>query len=365
VLSGPAGTVEIAYLEEDLRPEAARLAGALEARIAAVERVLALPGHLPKVRLVHGPEVAAARPRVVANDDRALVVRVQLRDLDAEDEAQLAARVLHGLLWQRSRGRAGYEPKHWLVDGFSLNVARTGEPAPPLVDPPDRDMLRAVAATRLQPFDNFPLGRALAEYATTTDRIGEDLALSLAATGWRVLAARVGPERTRALAQAALTRRGTDDVRDTLHDLRTPMPALFEEATGWSWPEFVRAWAAALDAWAGTAAAREALALWPRGTFATLASMSDGVGVAAKLSEPLAAPLSCALEHLKLPPYDAPVDTDALEELWFLWPSGATDLARNESGAYGRGERAYVALECELPALGGRTRLFSARVTVR
>jgi ABC-type transport system involved in multi-copper enzyme maturation permease subunit len=32
VLSGPAGTVEIAYLEEDLRPEAARLAGALEAR---------------------------------------------------------------------------------------------------------------------------------------------------------------------------------------------------------------------------------------------------------------------------------------------------------------------------------------------
>jgi hypothetical protein len=91
----------------------------------------------------------------------------------------------------------------------------------------------------------------------------------------------------------------------------------------------------------------------------------DGVGVDASLSEPLAAPLTCALEHIKLPPYDAPVDPDTLDEVGFLWPSGSRDLDRVVSGDYGRGERAYVALECELPALGGKTRLFSARVTVR
>jgi len=361
VLTGPAGAVEIAYFDEELRPEAARLATMLEEKIATVERLLALPQRLPKVRLVQGPEVAPARPRVVANDDRALVVRVQLRDLGAEDEVQLAARVLHGLLWQRTRGRAAYEPKHWLLDGFSLNVARTGEPGPPLTDPPDRDMLRAVAATRLERFDE----RALADYDTTSDRIGDDLALSLAATGWRVLAARVGPEKTRALARAALARRGTDDFRDTLHDRRSPMPALFEESTGWPWPELVRSWGAALEAWGQTAAARDALASWPRGAFEARASVRDGVGVGAQLSAPLAAPLTCALEHIKLPPYDAPVDPDLLDEVGFLWPTGSSDLDRVVSGDYGRGERAYVVLECELPALGGKTRLFSARVTVR
>jgi hypothetical protein len=143
------------------------------------------------------------------------------------------------------------------------------------------------------------------------------------------------------------------------------MAKLFEESTGWTWPEFLRAWGEALDAWRGSAAAREALAAWPRGALEARATVSEGVGVGAKLGAPLGAPLECALEHLRLPPYDAPVDPDALEEVGFLWPSGARDLDRFVTGAYGRGERAYVALECDLPALGGKTRLFSARVTVR
>src|SRR5262249_54919795 len=159
-------------------------------------------------------------------------------------------------------------------------VARAASAGPPLTDPPDRDMLRAVAATRLRPLD----AGALADWETTSDLIGDDLALSLAATGWRVLTARVGPEKTGALARAAFARRGTDDVRDTLHDRSTPMPALFEEATGWSWPEFLRAWGAALDDWRGSAAAREALAAWPRGAFEARATVSEGVGVGATLA---------------------------------------------------------------------------------
>jgi hypothetical protein len=360
-VTSPHGAVEIAYLEEDLHAAALRLAEEVESRVAAVERILALPEPLPRVRLVHGPEIARTRPRIVASDERALVVRAQLRDLGADDEAELVAHVLHGLLWRRTRGRAGYEPKHWLLDGFALNVARAGDPAPPLASPPDRDMLRAVAAARLVPFD----GQSLAAYGATSDRLGDELVLALSATGWRVLGAHVGPEKTRALARAALARRGTDDLRDTLHDLATRMPSLFEETTGWSWPEFLRAWRAALDAWRDTPEARAALAPWPRGSIEARATARDGVGVSAKLSEPLGAPLACALEHVKLPPYDAGVDPDTLDELGFLWPGGATALERTAAGAYGRGERAFVALECDLPALGERTRLFSARVTVR
>jgi hypothetical protein len=362
VLRGERGAVEIAYLEDGLEPVAARLAADLEQKIAATASIVALPDAFPKVRLVNGPEVAPGRPRNVANDDRALVLRVRLEGMSPEDQTQLVSHVLHGLLWRRTRQRAGYEPKHWMLDGFALAVARSGEVAPPPTDLPDRDMLRAVVASAaLVPFDE----RALAAWAITSERLGDVPAAALAASGWRVLGARVGPDKTRALVRAAFGRRGTGDVRDAIHDWRTPMPKLFERATGWPWADFLTAWREALAAWGRTAAGREALASWPRAALVARADARAGVGVGGTLGTPLAAPLTCALEHVKLPPFDAYVDPDSLEEVGFLWPRGATDLERVVSGTYGRGERALVALECDLPPLGGRARLFSERVTVR
>jgi hypothetical protein len=361
VLRGKTGAVEIAYLEDELQPTAERLAADLEDKIAATARILSLPEALPKVRIVEGPEVAAARPRTVANDDRALVVRARLDDLGDEDEAQLVFDVLHGLLWRRTRQRAGHEPKHWLLDGFALDVARSGEAAPPITDPPDRDLLRAVAAAEIVPLDE----RALFAYGITSERLGDVPVAALAASGWRVLGAHVGPERTRALARAAFARRGTGDVRDSLHDWRTPMPALLEGSTGWRWPEFLGEWRAALAGWRRTDAARQALAGWPHASLAARADAHAGVGVAGTVAEPLGAALACALQHVRLPAYDDYVDPDTFEEVGFLWPRGAAPLERVVSGTYGRGERAFVALDCELPPLGGRVRLFAERVTVR
>jgi hypothetical protein len=361
VLRGDRGTVEIAYLEDELKPVAARLAADVEEKIAATTRLLALPEAFPKVRVVNGPEVAPGRPRNVANDDRALVLRARLEGMSPEDQTQLVFHVLHGLLWRRTRQRAGYEPKHWMLDGFALAVARSGDVAPPPTDPPDLDMLRAVAAAALVPIDE----RALGAWAITTERLGDVPTAALAASGWRVLGARVGPDKTRALALAAFARRGTGDVRDAIHDWRTPMPKLFERATGWPWEDFLGAWRAALGAWGRTAAGREALASWPRAALVARADARVGVGVGGKLDAPLAAPLTCALEHVKLPPFDTYVDPDTLEEVGFLWPRGATDLERVVSGTYGLGERALVALECDLAPLGGRARLFAERVTVR
>jgi hypothetical protein len=361
VLRGKRGAVEIAYLEDELAPVAARFAADLEDKIEATARILALPDALPKVRVVNGPEVDAGRVRTVVNDARSLVIRARLEGLGAEDETELVFDVLHNLLWQRTRRRAALETKHWLLDGFALDVARAGTAAPALTDPPDRDMLLAAATAELVPLDE----RALVAWGITTERLGDIPTAALAASGWRVLGARVGPEKTIALARAALARRGTGDVRDSIHDWVTPMPALFERSTGWAWTDFVRQWRAALEAWRGTAAARQALAGWPRASLAARADARAGVGVAGTLSAPLAEALACTLEHVKLPPYDAWVDPDTLEEVGFLWPRGAAPLERVVSGAYGRGERAFVALDCELPPLRGRVRLFADRVTVR
>jgi hypothetical protein len=48
----------------------------------------------------------------------------------------------------------------------------------------------------------------------------------------------------------------------------------------------------------------------------------------------------------------------------FLWPRREREQSRYVSGQYGRGERAFVALDCELPAIGCWARLAQERVTV-
>jgi hypothetical protein len=67
---------------------------------------------------------------------------------------------------------------------------------------------------------------------------------------------------------------------------------------------------------------------------------------------------------MKLPPYQAPFDPEELEEESFVWSAGERALARPVPSEYGWGERAFVALDCELPGIGCPVRLVAARVTV-
>ncbi len=238
-------TLEIAYLEDDLQPAAARLGAQLAPTLRAFGPALGWPGPRPPVRLVHGPEVRPSRPRPVQTDAQlGTALRVNLGALDAgEPAATFAAHVLHQLIWARTRGRAGSEPRHWLLDGFTQHFAEhgtaTSDPPP---DAREQTMLRALVAAELLGFSEASAEQHLAAYYQTTERLGDELTLALMASGWRVLQAQVGRARTLALARAAFEREGTGDVRDFIHDRRHPVPALFEQATGWSWPEFLRRW---------------------------------------------------------------------------------------------------------------------------
>jgi hypothetical protein len=198
----------------------------------------------------------------------------------------------------------------------------------------------------------------------TAERVGDDLAEALAASGWRVLEARVGRARMWALARAAFTRVGTGDVRDFLHELRNPLPLLFERATGLSYDVFLRAWTDSLRSLRAAPAEPPSHRGLPRGKFLVRADEREGVGVAVQLDAPLDSAITCTLRHRRLPPYDAPISTDDLEEVGFIWPKGELQLARFIDKTYGRGERAFVALDCDLAALGCSVRLAAGRVTV-
>jgi hypothetical protein len=349
-------SVEVGYLEDELRPAAAALTARLSLTLQAFSQALGVS--FPMVRVVHGPEVPADLPRVVRNHpDEGVVLRANLVATEPGAQTRIVALALHSLVWARSRGRAGIESRHWLLDGFTLHFSDYFRAAPPPVEP-DQTLLRAILATELVPFDAV----LLRDYERTAERLGDDVTDALAASGWRILEARVGRERMLALARAALSRRGTGDVRDYLHERRHPPERLFEEATGLSWPEFLQIWTAELTRLRGRPAAVAMLAPLPRGQFTVRADVG-ALAVEARLAALLSADTTCTLRHRRLPPHDLPFSPESLEEMKFIWPRGESTLTRTLPNEYGRGERAFVALDCDLPELGSWARLAAERVT--
>ena len=66
------------------------------------------------------------------------------------------------------------------------------------------------------------------------------------------------------------------------------------------------------------------------------------------LERPPAAGTFCSLCTSACGPFDAEIPTQLLERARFLWPDRERGFARDR-GAYGSGERAFVALDCEPP----------------
>ncbi len=356
--------LSIAYFEDDLRPAAQRLMVELEAALPAVAETLGLPS-LPSVLLVHAPELDRDRPRLVQlHQTEGLVARVNLESPADHPRAEVVAYVIHQLLWVHTRGRAGIEPRHWLLDGFSLHVALQAsgrhdtQPAGGTID---RWTLRAVLASEIVPLTT----QALRSYDLTSERAGDPLFSALAAHGWELVEARAGHERASALARAAFARAGTHDVRDYLHDLLHPLPAMFERETGLRYDAFVADWARVLDGLRHDPAVSAALAAVPRGPADAAASTGGRLDVSATAAPPPSADLTCHIRHGQLTPYDAPVDDGALTKIDQVWKAGQPRFTYALEGAYGSGERAVVELDCDVLTLGGPARLGFWRVTVR
>ena len=83
-------------------------------------------------------------------------------------------------------------------------------------------------------------------------------------------------------------------MRDFLHDRRHPVPAMFEQATGWSWPEFLRSWAGELERLRAQPAAVAALAqLLPGNVELRAGVVPEGVRITLRDSGP-----GISAEHL-------------------------------------------------------------------
>jgi hypothetical protein len=356
--------LQLGYFEDELRPAAVRLGDELGPRLVAFRQALGWPEALPPIHLVHAPDADPGDPETeLMHHEQGLAVAVNLRS-GAERPVEVAAYLLHQLIWARTRGRAGVEPRHWLLDGFTYHFALFGlsPSAPPLLDEPEHPwLLRALAAHATVPLS----ARTLAEYHSTAERLGDPVANALAASGWWILEARIGRKRVLELARVAFGRRGTGDLRDYLHDRRHPLLPLFAEVTGLRWEAFLADWAETLTRLARHPAAAARLAALPRGRLqVSMDRVMGRIWVGGSLQTPPAEGTICSLYRQRLWAHDVELATQDLERFRFVMTGKVDDLVQATEAFYGSGERVFVALDCEPPPPGFAVRLLSARVTV-
>lgn len=356
---GSEAGVEVGYFADDLAPAARRVMAELEPGVKAFARELGLEGRLPRLWVVHAPELPDGEPRPTMQDPRAGVVLRANLSAAAEAPADLVAGALHALVWARSGGRVGYEPKHWILDGVALHFARHGRraAAPPFAAAVDRWLLRAVAAAEAVP----PATSALLAYHRTSERLGDTLAMAYAASAVHVLEARIGRARLLELARAVLTRVPNGDIRDVVYDRLHPAHEVFQRATGISLEAFATSWAGEL-ARARTAVADQ-LASHPRGEFDVIATPWT-LAIAGTMQPAPKAAFVCSTLHMALRPYDEQFDPDTMPRASFVWNQGQERVREAIDAPVASGMRFLVVLECDAPALHAAVRLLVRRITV-
>ncbi len=368
VVRSEALPLAVLYLLPERRGDAQALLGRLEDDLGALALTLDWRDP-PAVRVAYGPSLdAGIYDRAELADNDGILVRANFVPAAGFDPRDLSAHLAGLMLDEATRGRARFEPKAWLRDGFaiwwSLRGRQTGD-APEALEVLCRDgsetLLRALWATRDAP----PAEDALASWLRTRERHGEDLAAAVAASGLLVLEQARGRAAVLGVAREVLGRRPHEDLRELIYEWRHPMAAVFEQATATAWSGFVAEWAAELERLRAATACRRALAGVAEGT-GTL-DVEDGGGAVRdivfgfRFSRPPPAGTLVTLLHGRLTPFDDELERRDLRRIEKLWPAEAREAEWRLPGFYGRGSRAFLALEVESAVLGCPLRLHAER----
>ncbi len=374
VLRSEAVPLEILYLLPERRSDAEALLRRLEDDLAS------LAGELgwrqpPAVRVAYGPSLDAGIYDVAVLDAHdGLLVRANFQG-DGWDPEDFSAHVLGLALDEATGGRARFEPKAWLRDGFAHwwsgrdhtwtgSDHAPGEAASGLEQACRRGftpLLRALWATRGEPLSE----ERLAAWLRTRERLGEDLAEAVALSGLLVLEQRHGRDAVLGLAHRVFGRRPPEDLRELLYEWRHPMAAEFARATALAWSDFLGEWQGELERLRAAPACRQALAGLADGEGSV--EVEAGAGAVRDLvygfrfaESPPAGTLVTLLHH-RLTPFDRELERRDLKRVEKLWPAEARDASWRLPGFYGRGSRVFLALEVESADLGCPIRLWAER----
>jgi hypothetical protein len=226
----------------------------------------------------------------------------------------------------------------------------------------ERYLLRATLALRKL----RPDAQAITRWEQVMDRLGEPDANALAFSLVALLDERHGREKTRSLARAVLAQTTVTNVVSWLTRRDRDLPRSFAKVAGEPWPAFVGFWQREMQRRAALDPLARKLAQLPQDSAQIrLQQGRVGADLVYTLSGPkLARDRDCWLLHTRLAPYDVPVVTQGLVRHAIAWKADQLRAEGRLRGAYQAGERAWAAVECEVPELRSVARLSVLRSTV-
>lgn len=374
--------LEILYLSPERRDDAEALVKHLEGDLEPLRLALGWPS-LPEVRVAYGPSLDAdIYDPAELEDSDGILVRANFRGASLESssseemipwDAQGFSATMTGLVLDEiTRGRASFEPKAWLRDGFAqwwgqrgLGLAEGLEKACAEARPA---VLRALWTTRHETLD----ADVLKFWLRYRQRHGEPLAEAVALSGLLVFEKQYGEDAVLALARRVFGRGAPENILEFFHEWRHPMSVVFEEALADagatkvpSWREFLASWNAELVRLRRIPACGAVLAGLPEGS--AMVEIEAGRGTirdvvySYRFSSPPAAGAAATLLHARLSPFDSELEDRDLRRVENYWPEGDREASWSLSGYYGQGSRAFLALEIDSRILGCPIRLHAER----
>lgn len=354
--------IEILYLLPSLRPAAADLGQHLDKILGDFANYLGW-NELPPVRLAHRAGLDGDRfEEAELTEDEGILIRLNFTS-DALDLPALTAYLSGEVLDAQTDERAQFEPYAWFRDGLATwwGAPATSSPDVLTGSCSERRLLGLWASADLN-------AESIQRWHLFRERHGKEAANAVALSGIEILAARHGGDAVQRLAQTFFPEDVPEDFGTTLRERLKPMPRRFEEAIGEPWQDFLRAWLDELKAQRDSGPCNPRLAELPEATAGVDVEIGDGsirdVVFTLSFSEPPPPDLAVTLLHSRLDPFDAELDEEDLRRRESLWDDGSTQGRWRLPGLYGRGSRAFLALDVDWPGLG-EVRLVAERRNFR
>ncbi len=339
--------VKVAGPEAKARPLAEFLAG----EMAELREYLALDA-LPTVMITRRSDLDANKfERGKISNAEGFLVRLNY-DAEGFDRGRFVAWLAGEVVNHRLHGRAGREPRRWVLDGFGEFWRRRAKLGAPLAE--DADLaLRALVGFGESGVD----AAALAAWLTTRERVGEGVAVGMAWSGLRTIERARGAEACRDFLRNVLGRRLPQDVRAVWRD-RGTVGARLRRAAGWTETELLAAWNGELKAARAELAAELAKVPRPALDLKLVAATPETVVVRYRVGFGFAPVVSAAageveyrLRYLELPPLNEALEEDLLKDELHrevLEQAGEHELP----ATFPRGGRLVAGAAVFAPALG-------------
>lgn len=337
--------VKVAGPEAKARPLAEFLAG----EMAELREYLALDA-LPTVMITRRSDLDANKfERGKISNAEGFLIRLNY-DAEGFDRGRFVAWLAGEVVNHRLHGRAGREPRRWVLDGFGEFWRRRARSGAPLTEEPDL-ALRALVGFGESGVDAC----ALASWLTTRERVGEGVAAGMAWSGLSTIERVRGHFECRKFLQAVLGPRLPQDVRAVWRD-QTPVGDRLKRANGWTERELIAAWNGELNKARAALATELAQVPRPALDLKLVAATPETVVVRyrvgfAPAGSSATGEVEYRLRYLELPPLNEALEEDLLKDELHrevLAKAGEHELP----ATFPRGGRLVAGVAMFTPALG-------------